>query len=167
MSDVKTMRLASVQLTLPLLEQFMRYQRVLLSELAGATQYDWAGRFAFAHSRALTESGLDGMTQQKVRVLVSEFCGKRSAWLTVRQRIATAQHHVEESKKEGQEAREKDKEVLQRAQSELPRLEDFSEFRHRYGEDAFLLLKSRELELVTLHQDLARIEGAGGHLHLA
>ncbi len=167
MSDVKTMRLASVQLTLPLLEQFMKYQRVLLSELAGATQYDWAGRFAFAHGRALTESGLDGLTQQKVRVLVSEFCGKRSAWLTVRQRIATAQHHLEESKKDGRAASDKDTQVLERAKSELPRLEDFSEFRHRYGEEAFLLLKSKELELVTLHQDLAHIEGSGGHLHLA
>jgi len=159
MSDLNTLRLASVKLSPELLAQFLRYQRVVLSELSAHQPGDWAGRFAFAHARGLTESKLEGLTLQKLRVLVSDFCGRRSAALTVKQRIADAEHQL------AAKADPKTQQLLERARKELPKLEDLTEYEDRYGAEAVALLRSDELELVTLHRDLARIEGGPGHVH--
>lgn len=170
MSDVKTLRLASAQLSSESLDAFVTYQRTLLSALAGTADPQhstWAGRFAFAHGKALAESGLDALTQQRIKVLVSEFCGKRSAWLTVKQRVAEAEAAVHRAKTAGLPPPEKEVSLLTRATAELDRLEDFSAFADRYGDRALELLKARDLELVTLHRDLSRLEGSGGHLHPA
>ncbi|MBL8921818.1 MAG: hypothetical protein JNJ54_23370 [Myxococcaceae bacterium] len=168
MSDVKTLRLASAQLTAESLEAFLTYQRTLLSALAAsgdAQHATWAGRFAFAHGTALAESGLDALTQQRLKVLVSEFCGKRSAWLTVKQRAADAEAAVHQAKAHGRPVPEKEALILSRASAELHRLEDFSPFAARYGPEALELLRGRDLEVVTLHRELSRLEGSGGHLH--
>lgn len=169
MSDVKTLRLASAQLTAGSLEAFVTYQRTLLSALAGTADpqhSSWAGRFAFAHGKALTESGLDALTQQRIKVLVSEFCGKRSAWLTVKQRVAEAEAAVHRASASGQPP-PKEVSLLTRSNAELHRLEDFSAFVDRYGPEALALLEARDLEVVTLHRELSRLEGSGGHLHPA
>ncbi len=162
MSDVRTLRLASVQLTAGLLGQFLRYQRVVLSELRTHAPGDWAGRFAFAHAKALAESKLDSLTQQKIRVLVSDFCGRRSACLVVKQVIAENEHQLAHTPGD-----EKATAMLQRASRELPKLESLAELESRYGAEAVGLLKADELELVTLHRDLARLEGGPGHVHQA
>ncbi len=160
MSDVRTLRLASIQLTAELLARFQRYQRVMVSELNHHKPDEWAGLFAFAHAKALTESKLDSLSQQQLRAMVSDFCGRRSAALTVKQRIAEGEHQRAEGK-----ADSKTEAMLQRARVELPKLEDLAEFTVRYGEGAVALLRGAELELVTLHRDLARLEGGPGHVH--
>jgi hypothetical protein len=168
MNDVKTLRLASAQLSKESVEAFLAYQRTLLSGLASASDEahaSWAGRFAFAHARALQESGLDALTQQRLKVAVSEYAGKRSAWLTVKQRVADAEAALHLAKSQGKPLPAKDAGLLERASHELHRLEDFSAFSERYGPDALASLQAHELELVTLHRDLSRLEGSGGHLH--
>lgn len=168
MSDVRTLRLVSAQLTADTLEAFVRYQRALLAALASTTspeETSWAGRFAFAHASALAEAGLDALTLQRVKVLVTEFCGKRSAWLTVKQRAAGAEAALHHARAHGDEPPKKERALLAKVEGELARLEDFSAFVERYGEAALELLTARELELVSLHRDLTRLEGSGGHLH--
>lgn len=168
MSDVKTLRLASAQLTAESLDAFIVYQRTLIGSLsgtAGPEHTTWAGRFAFAHGKALAESGLDALTQQRIKVLVGEFCGKRSAWLTVKQRVAEAETAVHTARTNGRPPPSKELALIERARAELSRLEDFGAFTERYGPDAFTLLSARELEVVSLHRDLSRLEGSGGHLH--
>ena len=80
--------------------------------------------------------------------------------MTVKQRIAEGEHQRAEGK-----ADSKTEAMLQRARVELPKLEDLAEFTVRYGEGAVALLRGAELELVTLHRDLARLEGGPGHVH--
>ncbi len=160
MSDVRTLRLASVALTPDLLTRFLRYQRVLAGELKKTALGEWGGKFAFAHAKALAESTLDPLTQQKLRVLVSDFCGRRSAALTVRQRIAEAEHELIQTG-----PNQKTQTLLDRARRELPKLENLTEFESRYGAAAMALLRADELELVTLHRDLAHLEGGPGHIH--
>lgn len=161
MVDVKTLRLASLQLTEELLERFLAYERCLLAALAEAAHHpDWAGRYAFSHARALAESGLDALTQQHLKAMVADFCGKRTAWLTVKERVAQA-----ELRTASRQATAADEVLLSRARAELPRLEDLGDFEARYGAAALELLRSHELELVSLHQHLVRVEGSGGHLH--
>lgn len=167
-ADVKTLRLVSPQLTSESLDAFITYQHTLLGALAGTIgpeHASWAGRFAFAHGKALADSGLDALTQQRIKVLVTEFCGKRSAWLTVKQRAADAEAAVHEAKAHGKPVPEKEAALLARFNAELHRLQDFSAFIERYGQTAFELLTARELEIVTLHRDLSRLEGSGGHVH--
>lgn len=170
MSDVKTLRLASAQLTTDLLEGFLVYQRALvglLSTSASGASATWAGRFAFAHSQALAESKLDALTQQRLKVLVSEYCGKRSAWMTVKQRAADAERAVHEAQAHGKPAPTKELGLIERVKTELSKLDDFSAFSDRYGGDALELLRTHDLEIVTLHRDLSRLEGSGGHVHPA
>lgn len=149
--DLKTLRLASLQLSPERLEAFVTYQRTMLKELASAPPGDWSGRYAFAHAKALAASKLDLVEYGKLKALVADFCGRRSTYLQVKARVES-----------GQLAGEK----LARAQKELPKLGDVGEFEARYGAEAVQLLQSREVELVQLHRELAAKEG-GGHLHQA
>lgn len=168
-ADVKTLRLVSAQLTAELLDGFTRYQRTLIATLsgtAGPEHTSWAGRFAFAHGKALAESRMDALDQQRVKVLVSEFCGKRSAWLTVKQRAADAELAIHQAKTAGKPVPPKEQVLVDRFKKELHRLQDFSAFIDRYGQTAFDLLTARELEIVTLHRELSKLEGSGGHVHL-
>ncbi len=170
MSDVKTLRLASFRLTASSLEAFVTYQRTLmklLAQTAPGADETWAGRFAFAHARALAESTLDALDQQRLKVLVGEYCGRRSAVRTIDARAAEAQRAVDEATTKGHSPQEKDLRILERARAELPRLNDLSAFSQRYGADATALLAERDAELVALHQSLVRLEGSGGHLHPA
>lgn len=169
-ADVKTLRLVSAQLTADLLDGFVRYQRTLIATLAGTAgpeHTSWAGRFAFAHGKALAESRMDALDQQRVKVLVGEFCGKRSAWLTVKQRAADAELAIQQAKAGGKAVPPKEQALVDRFKKELHRLQDFSAFIDRYGQAAFDLLTSRELEIVTLHRDLSKLEGSGGHVHVS
>ena len=162
MSDVRTLRLASIALTRDLVDRFVTYQRMLLAELIETRGDDWAGRFAFAHTRALTASGLDAHDQNKVRTVVTEFCGRRSNWLKVKQKVAESERELAS----GKGPAGKTEAVLKSAKAHLPALEDFSDFIERYGTEALTLLRERELELVTLHQDVVRVEAEGGSQHL-
>lgn len=153
--DLKTLRLASIELTGDRLEKFVTYQRTLLTELAKSTEADWSGRYAFAHGHALAASQLDLVELGKVKAMVGEFCGRRSALRAVTERVG----QVDASDAKGRK-------VLERAEKELPRLKSVADLEDRYGKDAIALLTAREDELVTLHRALVKAEGGGeGHLH--
>jgi hypothetical protein len=151
-TDLKTLRLASLQLTPERLEGFITYQRTLLHELERAPATDWSGRYAFAHGRALAASQLDLVELGKLKSMVGDFCGRRSAAQQVKARLA----------KGGETP--KDAQIAARAQKSLPRLDDLSQFTARHGEDAVALLVAKETELLELHRALAKQEGTG-HLH--
>src|SRR5688572_1068285 len=114
--DLKTLRLASLQLSPERLDAFVTYQRTMLAELASAAAGDWSGRYAFAHAKALTASKLDLVEYGKLKALVADFCGRRSTYLQVKARI-------ESGSLEG--------EKLARAQKELPKLDDVHDFEAR------------------------------------
>lgn len=154
MTDLKTLRLASLQLSAERLEAFVTYQRTLLQELGRAPAPDWSGRYAFAHGKALAACQLDLVELGKLKALVADYCGKRSAALLVKERVAQAE----------QGGTPKDAQLLERARKQLPKLDDLSGFSDRYGADALALLQAREAELLELHKALAHQEGTG-HLH--
>ncbi len=154
MRDLKTLRLASLQLSAERLDGFVTYQRTLLDELGKASAPDWSGRYAFAHAHALAASKLDLVELGKLKSLVGDFCGRRSALAQVQERIERAK----------QGTSEKDALVLARAQKELPRLESLAAFEDRYGKEALALLQAKEAELLELHRAIAKQEGSG-HVH--
>lgn len=154
MTDLKTLRLASLQLSPERLEGFIIYQRTLLAELARAPASDWSGRYAFAHGRALAACQLDLVELGKLKAMVGDFCGRRSAAQQVKERLA----------KGGDTP--KDAVIAARAEKSLPKLDDLSAFSGRHGAEALALLQAREVELLLLHRALATAEGTG-HLHPA
>lgn len=164
MADLKTLRLASIALTPALLEEYVRYQRGVIAELAAPGAGEWSGRLAFAHGKAVASTTLDALTLSRVKALVVEFCGKRSAALTVREKVAEAERVLAEAGAMARPAPPKESALVERARRELPALEDLRDFEARYGAEARALLAAREAELVALHRELARLEG-GGHVH--
>lgn len=161
--DLKTLRLASIDLNAALLDRFVLYQRSLLGHLARSTHGEWSGRLAFAHGHAFAEAGLDLVTLNRVNAVVSEFCGKRSTLSRVRERLHGA---VAAEAAGAGDVKVKARALIEKATAELPRLEDLSDMEARYGAGAVALLKEREDELMGLHRELARAEGGEGHLHL-
>jgi hypothetical protein len=151
-TDLKTLRLASLQLSPERLDAFMLYERTLLAELERAPATDWSGRYAFAHGRALATAKLDLVELGKLKAMVSDFCGRRSAAQQVKDRLAS----IGDSPK--------DAAIAERAKKQLPKLDDLSQFKARHGDEAVALLQSREEELLELHRALAKAEGTG-HLH--
>ncbi len=160
MTDLKTLRLASIQLTAPLLDQFLVYQRTLVAELdrSGAAT-DWSGRFAFAHSHALKVSGLDAVTYGKVKALVGDWCAKQGSLVQVRDRLAQAQARIAAAKASGTPVDRKDELLVERAIKELPGLERKGEVEERYGAQAVELLLGQGAEVVRLHREVGRREG--------
>jgi hypothetical protein len=152
MTDLRTLRLASLQLSPERLEAFVTYQRTLLAELARAPATEWSGRYAFAHAHALAASKLDLVELGKLKSMVGDFCGRRSAAQQVKERLASIG------------TTEKDANIAARARTQLPKLDDLSGFSARHGTEALALLQAREAELVELHRELAKQEGTG-HLH--
>jgi len=156
--DLKTLTLASLELTEARLEQFLTYQRVLLEELARTdAKGGWSGRFAFAHQHALTQAGLDVVTYEKVRAEVGDFYARSSTVELVRGRVALARQKVAAA--QAGSADPADQRLLDRADRELPALEDWGEFRARYGPAALALLQRRAEEVTRLHRAVAVAEG--------
>lgn len=151
MTDTKTLRLATLELTPSRLERFLVYQRALLNGLSSAGHPHWDGRYAFAHGHAIHESQLDLIELGKLKSMIAEFCGKRWAIDEIKARLA--QNGVGET-------------VVTRAQKELPRLENWGPFVERHGQSALTLLEAHAVELMQLHRSIATEEGAGGHVHL-
>ena len=152
MTDLKTLRLASLQLSPERLEGFITYQRTLLTELARAPASEWNGRYAFAHGRALAACQLDLQELGKLKSMVGDFCGRRSAAQQVKDRLTT----IGDSPKDAQ--------IAARAQKSLHKIDDMALFAERYGAEALALVRAREPELLLLHRELAKQEGTG-HLH--
>lgn len=148
MTDLKTLRLASLQLSPERLEGFITYQRTLLTELDRAPAPDWNGRYAFAHGRALAACQLDLVELGKLKAMVGDFCGRRTSAEHVRAHVP--------------KAADAEKEV--KVQKHLHKLDDFTQFSSRHGAEALALLQAREAELLELHRALAKQEGTG-HLH--
>lgn len=160
MTDLKTLRLASIQLTAPLLEQFLLYQRTLIAELdKSGTATEWSGRFAFAHSHALQVARLDAVTYGKLKALVGDWCAKQGSVVQVRERLAQAQARIAEARKGGTAVDRKDELLVERATRELPGLERSGEVEERYGTEAVALLSGHGGEVVRLHREVGRREG--------
>jgi hypothetical protein len=158
--DLKTLTLASIELTGQRLDQFLTYQRVLLEELGRTVAGEgWSGRFAFAHQHALAKAGLDVVTYEKVRAQVGDYYARATTVATVRERVAQARSSLEAARAAARPSDPADVRLLARADQELPALEDWTEFRTRYGVAALELLRSREVEVTRLHREVAVAEG--------
>jgi hypothetical protein len=161
-TDLKTLRLASIQLTRPLLEQFLTYQRTLVAELdrtdspAGAK---WSGRFAFAHSHALMAAHLDAVTYGKVKALVGDWCARQGTIEQLRERLRLSEGRIAAAEAAGQPPDNKDLKVVERTTLELPALERQTSVEERYGAEAVALLSGVGAEIVRLHREVGRREG--------
>ncbi|MBL8951358.1 MAG: hypothetical protein JNK82_11305 [Myxococcaceae bacterium] len=157
MSDARTLRLAHFDITPDKVEAFVLYQRTLLRSLMDASGEDWAGRFAFAHAKALKESKLDPLDQKRIAADAASFCGRRSALAEVKARIRELNQHRPN-------LNAKEHALLERAPTELARLEDLSELEATLGAVTLASFRAREVELLELHRAVASAEGRG-HLH--
>lgn len=157
MSDARTLRLAHPDITPEKIEAFVVYQRTLLRSLMDISGDDWAGRFAFAHAKALKKSGLDPLEQKRTAADAASFCGRRSAIAEVKARIRELEaHRPNLSAKEAA--------MLERAPEELARLEDLSDLEATLGSTTMASFRAREVELLELHRAVASAEGRG-HVH--
>lgn len=158
--DVKTLRLASIQLTEALLEQYLAYEAALMAEFDRTEGHaDWNGRFAFAHQHALNEAKLDGLTYGKIRALVGDFCSRLGALEAVRRRLMTARANAAAAAAAQQSPDEKEARLIERAERELPELEQQRELEERYGAEALRVLNLHAERVLSSHRGVAHREG--------
>jgi hypothetical protein len=158
--DVKTLRLASIQLTEPLLAKYLAYERALIAEFDRTDGHsDWSGRFAFAHQHALHEAKLDVLTYEKIRALVGDWCSRKGSLEAVRQRLDEARASATEAVTARRLVDPKDQRVIDRAERELPELEQLGELEARYGKDAVALLARHGEAVLASHREVAHREG--------
>jgi hypothetical protein len=151
MQDTNTLRLATVALDAPTLQRFIQYQTMLVEQLSQANQPEWAGRYAFAHTKAQELTGLDTVQLQRLRAMVADVAGRRATLEAVRDRLKVAA--ANDPRRPA-------------ANVDLHRLESTVDWEARYGKATVELLLAQEQKLVELHRRLAALEG-GGHLHTA
>ncbi|MCA2977499.1 MAG: hypothetical protein INH41_09735 [Myxococcaceae bacterium] len=164
MSDERTLRLASVQLSSASVHAFIMYQQTLLQALdpaCGASEPSTARRLAKAHARALEEAGLDALTQQRLSAAISEYVGRSVARRAIGQRVSEAEAAVQAARASGQVPPEREAGLLERARRVGTRLDEQTRFVARYGPEALAALAAREDELLTLHLELRRRSGDG------
>jgi hypothetical protein len=158
MRDERTLRLSSAGLTPALRDAYLTYQRELLEALATTGIGDWAGRFAFAHARALTAAQLDAHSHALAQRVVRAFCGQQVTARHLAARLAELEAVAAPTPKQ--------QERLLSLRKELPRVSDTSELKALHGAEAVAVLEEKAEALVLLHEALAKAEGAG-HLHPA
>jgi hypothetical protein len=137
LADLKTLALARPHVTQERLDQFIAYQRHLLS--AASLPLDRA------HAQALEASGLPSRELPAVMAVCREFAGQRSTAQTVRERQYEARARGDE-------------ETADSFNGQLQRLHAPLYWHQRYGEELTGLLEGREDELVALHRALEAVE---------
>jgi hypothetical protein len=157
MSDARTLRLAHPDVTPSKVEAFIAYQRSLLHTLMDSSGEDWAGRYAFAHAKALKASGLDPLEERQIAAAAASFCGRGSA-------VAEVKSRIKELKTRHPNLSAREASLLDKAPAELARLEDVSELEKTLGSVTVASFQARADELLELHRAIASAEGRG-HVH--
>jgi hypothetical protein len=127
-ADSKTMRLATLQVTDALLEQFIQYIKHVVANCEKHVLVD-AAVLAQAHTDAVVASNIDLVELQKIRSQVRAFC----SGVAVERRIA------------------------QRGDSSATMFE-WQPFCERYGAETFVRFSQRRDELVSWHERLEQFE---------
>jgi hypothetical protein len=158
--DVKTLRLATIQLTEALLQQYLAYEQALVAELVRTEGHaDWDGRFAFAHQHALQMAKLDVLTYQKVRALVGDWCTQQGTLEAVRRRVELAKTNVTTATAAERPPDPKEQAIIDRAGRELPELGRKDQLEERYGLEAVRALERSSERVLASHREVARLEG--------
>ncbi|HLL55089.1 MAG TPA: hypothetical protein VK447_16150 [Myxococcaceae bacterium] len=142
-ADIKTLRLAAAVVTPERLDQLVRYQRAWLE----AVKRLGSDAMAEVDAEALAKSGMAPAELGALLALVRDFCGKRWTMRTLERRHAELQNKRDNDGLDEREARK-----LESLDAELHKLDTLKQLERRYGAPAVLLLRSREDELIALHQ---------------
>lgn len=157
MSDARTLRLAHPDVSPEQVEAFVAYQRSLLRSLMESSGDDWAGRFAFAHAKALKASGLEPLQHRQIASAAASYCGRRSAYYEVKRKL-------DELKARAPDLSAREASVLAKGPGELEKLGELTELETTLGPVTMASFKAREVELLELHRAVASAEGRG-HVH--
>lgn len=151
LADLKTLKLASFELTEDALERFLAFQRALLSWSPGGQPGgpEFERRLALADAEARQASGLDAALLSRIEALCADFCGRR--W-TARELARRRERAVSQNEPE----------LAARLSRELARLEDLSLLEQRHGRQTVERLRAREEQLLELHRARARVFGRAG-----
>ncbi len=147
-ADDRTLRMAYVPVDAPLLDALVRYQQTWLSHAEAGQGTDALGR---AYTEALAASGLDSQKAEQGAAMLRAFSGRRYA----ARRLEDKLRQLEGATGPGEELRTRLREELtkqERATEALGR---------RYGADTLALLRTREAELLELHNRMTRLLSRG------
>jgi hypothetical protein len=148
-ADDRTLRMAYVPVDTALLDALVRYQQTWLSHAEGGQGSDALGR---AHTEALAASGLDSQKAEQGNAMLRAFSGRRYA-----------ARRLEDKLRQAEGASGPEAEALRtRLREELTKQEVATEaLGRRYGADTLALLRSREAELLELHNRMTRLLSRG------
>jgi hypothetical protein len=136
--DARTLSFAAYRIDAQLLDQLLRYQRALLTEL----QQDWSpDAMAAAHRTALAASGLSPDVVERALAVLRRFAGNREVAGRLRARAASV-----DPEREGD---------LRDRLAALDR-----ELRERDDAETIALLLQHEEELLDLHRRTSRLLGS-------
>ncbi len=139
--DLKTLRLATPELTPDLLAGYLAYQRSLVAELKRQIGPNGLAR---AHQAAQTACGLSAKELTRIGPVVADFAGKR--W-TAKQ---LAKKH--DTLADRGQLTPPEQETLAKLAKELVRLNDLTALEQRYGKDILRILRANEEEVLALHE---------------
>jgi len=143
--DVKTLRMASPEVSEAWVSAYLRYQSALLASLErGDTDAGPSAeaRLAQAHHGAREASGLQPEALSRLQAVCADYCG----------RLRTA-----EELRRALDGGNVDEERAKRARLQLRILEDWSAFRSRYGDAAVDALEQQKGPLLDFHRRLTLI----------
>jgi len=138
-ADSRTLRLAAHPLTEAELGGLLRYQEAFLAHLEGAPE--GAGALVDAHQKGLEASGLNVKVVELGTSFLRAYCGQRWTARTLRERLAELEKRADAASQER----------VDKARSELRRIEDLEPLARRYGQGSIDLLNGHEDRLVALH----------------
>ncbi|NVJ00567.1 hypothetical protein HV824_20955 [Myxococcus sp. AM009] len=144
-ADDRTLRWAAPPLDAAMLDALVCYQQTYLAHASG----QGTETLAQAHTEALAASGLDAKTAEQGSALLRAFGGRRWAVRKLQDKLGQLQGGAAD-------------ELTGRIQDELVKKErETDALARRYGEDALVLLRAREAELVDLHTRLTHLLSRG------
>lgn len=143
--DVKTLRMATPELSREALRGYLEYQRAFLQAVEAQAHvshpFGWEGRFARADELARVQSGLDAEQVSRMRALCDDYCGRQTTAERLRQAAEDGSLETE---------------VAEKARARAQLLASLELLRERYGEGWLEALEALRPELLDLHQRINR-----------
>jgi hypothetical protein len=130
--EINTLAMGRPQVTREALDALVAYQRA-----------------ALAANDARLPAGIERGRLEVLQAMVRDYCGRR--WTA--KRLESRRAELSAKKAAGQ-LTAKEAEKLEAAEKESARVSDLGQLEARYGKDALDLLKEREDELLSLHEQL-------------
>lgn len=150
-ADLKTLKLSTPLVDDSGLDRYLKFQRAYV-EFLEPTKDRRPETLAKAHAHAADKSGASITEIGRLGALCTDYAGRRLVERTLEKKREQVRASIEAARSAGQKASERDLDVEQRIAEQFQGGSAYDQLSKRYGREAVDVLRTREADILELHQ---------------